>query len=190
MENLGATRKVPKRGASEGALWICEHGSQGKEKVQWWATDSGCASGTIRRRAISVKRPITCHKIANLWPNQKLVDQYCWKNGKCFVCLAKGHIKSKCKLTKRCGKCEKTHHVILCGVFKRVTRQKKTENGKTGKQDSESTETNSSNWGGTQVDEKQESKSMLVDAKDWYCSKERQQRSLILNAFRMQWPWR
>ena len=58
------------------------------------------------------------------------------------------------------------HHVSLCGAFKRVTRQKKTENWKTGKPDSDSTETNSSGERGTQVDEKQDLKSMLVDAKD------------------------
>ena len=108
------------------------------------------------------------------------------KEGKCFVCLAKGHITSKCKLAKKCGKCEKMHHVSLCGAFKKVTRQKKTENGKTGKPDSESTETSSSGEKGTQDDENQDSKSMLIDAKDSVLLQTATERCLIPNALRMQ----
>ena len=78
------------------------------------------------------------------------------------------------------------HHGSLCGAFKRVTQQKKTENRKTGKPDSESTETSSSGEKGTQDDENQDSKSMLIDAKDSVLLQTATERCLIPNALRMQ----
>ena len=36
------------------------------------------------------------------------------KEGRCFVCLMKGHRASECQGTKRCRKCGQRHHQSLC----------------------------------------------------------------------------
>ena len=36
------------------------------------------------------------------------------KAGRCFVCLASGHRAAQCNSRKRCRKCGKWHHQLLC----------------------------------------------------------------------------
>ena len=38
------------------------------------------------------------------------------KDGRCFVCLAKGHRAAQCRSTKKCRKCNKRHHQSICDV--------------------------------------------------------------------------
>ena len=36
------------------------------------------------------------------------------KDGRCFLCLGKGHKVSQCTATRRCRHCKKKHHQSIC----------------------------------------------------------------------------
>ena len=38
------------------------------------------------------------------------------KEGRCFVCLARGHRATQCRSSKRCRKCNHRHHQSLCEI--------------------------------------------------------------------------
>ena len=38
------------------------------------------------------------------------------KEGRCFVCLARGHRATQCRSSKRCRKCSHRHHQSLCEI--------------------------------------------------------------------------
>ena len=37
------------------------------------------------------------------------------KSGRCFICLAKGHVARNCRKKKNCARCQQKHHTCLCG---------------------------------------------------------------------------
>jgi len=54
----------------------------------------------------------SCEKIKDVSVRKDLIR----KEGRCFICLAKGHRAAQCRSPKRCRKCNNRHHQSLCEV--------------------------------------------------------------------------
>ena len=52
----------------------------------------------------------SCEKIKDVSVRRDLIR----KDGRCFICLAKGHRAAQCRSPKRCRKCNNRHHQSLC----------------------------------------------------------------------------
>ena len=54
----------------------------------------------------------SCERVKDVSVRRDLIR----KDGRCFICLAKGHRAAQCRSTKRCRKCNNRHHQSLCEV--------------------------------------------------------------------------
>ena len=52
----------------------------------------------------------SCERISEISGRKDIIK----RDGRCFVCLAKGHRAAQCRSNKRCRKCNKRHHQSIC----------------------------------------------------------------------------
>ena len=52
----------------------------------------------------------SCEKVKDVSTRKDLIK----RDGRCFICLAKGHRAAQCRSMKRCRKCNNRHHQSLC----------------------------------------------------------------------------
>ena len=56
--------------------------------------------------------PSRCNLITNVETRKNLLKN----QGRCFICLSKGHASKTCKANYSCVKCKKRHHVSICSA--------------------------------------------------------------------------
>ena len=61
---------------------------------------------------------VDCHIVSNR--SARLAQLR--KDGRCFICLRKGHIAEKCESKYRCNVCHRSHHISLCERNNRTSK--------------------------------------------------------------------
>ena len=51
-----------------------------------------------------------CRRVTDIKQRKDLLR----KNGRCYICLWRGHVARQCKLNCLCVKCSKKHHISIC----------------------------------------------------------------------------
>ena len=51
-----------------------------------------------------------CRKITDISQRKSILR----KNGRCFLCLEKGHLVKNCSINYQCNKCKDKHNITIC----------------------------------------------------------------------------
>ena len=79
---------------------------------------------------------VDCQAVTNV----NLRKQILRRNGRCFLCLRKNHIASKCTSNGKCFRCSGRHHVSICDYGQEKLRPQSSPKGEQSKQLSENSE--------------------------------------------------